>query len=89
MCFDLNRAFDTVDHSNLLEKLSHDGIRGIELEWFKFYLCGRKQSNKVNGHLSNIESIRYGLPQGSCLGLLMARLLCMWMIPASLIPLNQ
>ena len=65
---DLEKAFDTVDHSILLEKLSLYGIRGIELEWFRSYLSGRKQCCKVNGHISNIESIRYGVPQGSCLG---------------------
>ena len=65
---DLKKAFDTVDHSILLEKLSLYGIRGIELEWFRSYLSGRQQYCKVNGHISNIESIRYGVPQGSCLG---------------------
>ena len=65
---DLKKAFDTVDHSILLEKLSLYGIRDIELEWFRSYLSGRKQCCKVNGHISNIESIRYGVPQGSCLG---------------------
>ena len=65
---DLKKAFDTVDHSILLEKLSLYGIRGIELEWFRSYLSGRKQCCKVNGHISNIESIRYGVSQGSCLG---------------------
>ena len=65
---DLKKAFDTVDHSILLEKLSLYAIRGIELEWFRSYLNGRQQCCKVNGHISKIESLRYGVPQGSCLG---------------------
>ena len=100
---DLKKAFNTVDHSILLVKLSLYGIRGVELEWFRSYLNGRQQCFKVNGHISKIESIRYGVPQGCCLGpllflmyindlplsLIMLRLLCMRMIPASLIPLSQ
>ena len=65
---DLKKAFDTVDHSILLEKLSLYGIRGIELERFRSDISGRKQCCKVNGHISNIESVRYEVPQGSCLG---------------------
>ena len=65
---DLKKAFDTKENSILLEKLSHYGIRGIKLEWFKSFLSVRKQCCKVNGRISNIESIRYRVLQGSCLG---------------------
>ena len=43
---DLKKAFDTVDHSILLNKLYHYGIRGIINDWFSFYLSGRKYCSK-------------------------------------------
>ena len=40
---DLSEAFDTLDHSILLQKLNHCGIRGISNDWIKNYLIGRRQ----------------------------------------------
>ena len=66
--FYLNKAFDTINHSILLRKLDHYGIRGISLQWFESYLSNRNQYVSVNGHTSEQLSIRHGVPQGSVLG---------------------
>ena len=65
---DFLKAFDTLDHSILLQKLNHYGIRGRSLEWFTSYLSNRKQYVTVGGHSSTTRSITCGVPQGSILG---------------------
>ena len=65
---DLSKAFDTVNHKILLEKLDHYGIRGIPLQLIKSYLSNRKQYTVVNGHKSEKLLIDIGVPQGSVLG---------------------
>ena len=65
---DLSKAFDTVDHVLLLEKLSKFGVNGLELDWMKNYLADRMQRTNINGHLSEASPVQIGVPQGSILG---------------------
>lgn len=65
---DLKKAFDTVDHTILLRKLNHYGIRGSINNWFNSYLTGRTQTTQIGMEISNKEENTYGVPQGSVLG---------------------
>ena len=70
---DLSKAFDTLDHSILLQKLERYGIRGTAQDWFSSYLSGRQLVAKITTGPSQIVKsdsyeITYGEVQGSCLG---------------------
>jgi len=65
---DFTKAFDTVNHTILMEKLNHIGIRGPIWRWFKSYLSGREQYVRANNVHSNRLPIQLGIPQGSNLG---------------------
>ena len=65
---DLKKAFDTLNHSILLKKIEHYGVRGIPLDWFKSYLTNRKQYLSVRGNISETMEVGCGVPQGSVLG---------------------
>ena len=65
---DLKKAFDTVDHNILLQKLAKYGVNGLEHDWFASCLNNRKQFCKVDGVSSGISDISCSVPQGSCLG---------------------
>ena len=66
---DLSAAFDTIDHTVLLDCLSSwFGFGGVVLDWFSSYLSGRVQSVKVGDTFSEPANIMFGVPQGSVLG---------------------
>ena len=59
---DLSKAFDTVDHDILINKLSH-GIRGVQLSWFADYLKNRTQRVKFKDCISSPRTINCGVPK--------------------------
>ena len=65
---DLAKAFDSVDHSILIRKLKHYGIRGLPLQLLRSYLSDRNQFVKLNDANSSLIDILFGVPQGSILG---------------------
>ena len=64
---DFQKAFDTVNHNILLDKLHCYGIRGIANQWFFSYLSNRQESVVYNGYESELKVINCGVPQGSIL----------------------
>ena len=72
ICCDLSKAFDSVNHTILLNKLSHYGVKGSPLKWFELYLSNRTQIVKINRngfpHFSQVKLVSKGVPQGSILG---------------------
>lgn len=70
---DLTKAFDTVNHNILLQKMERYGIRGITSKLFQSYLTGRIQRTIGKGKngkqtISNALQVERGVPQGSILG---------------------
>ena len=65
---DLKKAFDTVNHKLLVEKLSFYGVRGIANTWLENYVINRKQYVVVDNQASSMQFIKCGVPQGSVLG---------------------
>ena len=65
---DFRKAFDTVDHSILIGKMEHLGIRGLPLELIRSYLSNRKQYVVFGSSESLPMDISVGVPQGSILG---------------------
>lgn len=69
VCFlDIMKAFDTVPHMRLMEKMRSYGIAGCLLEWIASFLSNRSQQVRINGTISRPRSVTSGVPQGSVLG---------------------
>jgi len=65
---DLKKAFDTVSHKILLKKMEYYGVHGTALKLFQSYLSNRKQVTCIDGCISALDLIEWGVPQGSVLG---------------------
>ena len=65
---DLKKAFDTLNHAIMLQKLKSLEIRSTNLAWFNSYLSSRIQSTVICLTPSTKRKINVGVPQGSILG---------------------
>ena len=65
---DLRKAFDTVNHNILLNKLEQSGIRGVAHKFFSSFLSNRCQYVSLDNKQSSCMKISCGVPYGSVLG---------------------
>jgi hypothetical protein len=65
---DFSKAFDTINHEILLDKIHSYGIRGVANKWFSSYISDRKQYVKIGETESSMKTMTCGVPQGSTLG---------------------
>ena len=65
---DLQKAFDTLDHGVLLEKMKYFGFRASVIKWFESYLSNRKFLVCIDNVFSEAGILKYGATQGSILG---------------------
>ena len=75
---DLSKAFDTLHHSIMLEKLNHYGIRGIANNLLGSYLKGRFQYTNFDGENSEKLPVLFGVPQGSNIHIMTSTLSCIY-----------
>ena len=78
---DLSKAFDSLEHNVIFDKMEKYGLRGTCLDWFKSYLTDRDMRVKCRTRhgtdiLSDTYKIDYGTAQGSCLGPLIFMIFC-------------
>jgi hypothetical protein len=66
--FDFSKAFDSVPHYRLLNKLENLGIRGQVLDVIRDFICNRTMKVCVEGEISERKYVWSGVPQGSVLG---------------------
>ena len=66
--FDLQKAFDSVPHRELVKKLCKLRISPVVLKWIRNYMTNRYQKVVIGGEEYEVISVTSGVPQGSVLG---------------------
>ena len=75
---DCSKAFDSISHPKMLQRLENLGLSEKSYSWLVSYLSERQQCTSMETEMSSIKSIKYGVPQGSVLGGL---LFCLYVDP--------
>ena len=65
---DLNKAFDSICHEKLLQKLQSVGASSSSVDWFQSYLCDRYQVTRIGQSASTPLLVKHGIPQAYILG---------------------
>ena len=68
---DLQKAFDTLDHGVLLEKMKYFGFQTSVIKWFESYLSNKKFLVSIDNVFTEAGTLKYGVAQGSILGQLL------------------
>ena len=63
--FDVSKAFDSISHDMILDKLRHYGVTYGSIQLLKSYLSNRKQYVQLDDVMSSMQYIKTGIPQGS------------------------
>ena len=63
-----SKAFDLIDHTILLQKLSNTNFPQILINWIRSFLATRQQRIRLNGCISSRQTVNRGVPQGTVFG---------------------
>ena len=80
---DLSKAFDSLRHDILLDKLTHYRITTTANKFMKSYLCNRKQFVQIGDIASKMRPVTTNVPQGSIVGPLLLNILINDIVMAS------
>ena len=74
---DPSASFDTLKHSVLIDRLREISLQDKALEWFQSYLSDRRMAVTIKEHVSELQVVKYGVPQGSVLGPMIFNVYCL------------
>ena len=68
LSFDFSKAFDSVPHNVVTEKLKQTNLNPYIINWMVIFLTNRKQRVVVDGLTTEYANINTGVPQGTVIG---------------------
>ena len=70
---DFSKGFDLIDHTILMHELSKLEVHPALLSWIAAFLTNRQQAVRTGGTLSDWQTLKGGIPQGTKLGIILSR----------------